>query len=80
MQIYKFETEQEAQQIKDEKASQGMILVAVSNITEGKFLGFMESSEVLTSDPVMEKLTAIETRLKTIEEGQESFRTESLSK
>lgn len=45
MQIIKYTTEEEAEQIKQEKAAQGLILVEIANITEGNFLGFAEPTE-----------------------------------
>ena len=41
---------------------------------KGSFVDDTTPEPEPTPDPVMEKLTAIETRLKTIEEGQEGFR------
>lgn len=43
MQIYKYATEEEAQQIIADKTVQGLILTDVQNITEGNFLGFAEN-------------------------------------
>lgn len=40
MVIIKYENESEKQLIIDEQTSKGLHLVAVSNITEGNFLGF----------------------------------------
>jgi|GEM_PF-5038157 len=40
MQIIKYTTEAEAEQIKLEKVSQGLVLVEIANITEGNYLGF----------------------------------------
>jgi hypothetical protein len=50
--IVKYETEEEADQIKIDKIGLGYILVEVSNITEGNFLGFQESGYV---PPVQEQ-------------------------
>lgn len=58
MQIVKYETEDEAQQIIAEKAAQGLILVQVQNISDGNFLGFMEPSEM--PEPHTEKSTALQ--------------------
>ncbi|WP_214813837.1 hypothetical protein [Exiguobacterium sp. s196] len=56
--IVKYKTEQEAQQIIDEKQAQGLTLVEVSNITEGNFLGFVENPKNPTS--LEEKVTQLE--------------------
>ena len=40
MQIIKYITEQEAQEIIAEKTAQGLTLIEIANITEGNFLGF----------------------------------------
>ncbi|WP_024834146.1 hypothetical protein [Ruminiclostridium josui] len=45
--IIKYTTEEEGQQIIAEKTSQGYTLIEVQNITEGNFLGFLESNETL---------------------------------
>lgn len=42
LEIFKYETEEEASRIKAEKEAAGFILVEVQNITEGNFLGFQE--------------------------------------
>lgn len=52
MQIVKYTTEEEAQQIIDEKIAQGFVLVEVANITEGNFLGFKEPSEINSSNNI----------------------------
>jgi hypothetical protein len=41
--IIKYETEEEAEQIIAEKVALGLILVEVSNIKEGNFLGFSDN-------------------------------------
>jgi hypothetical protein len=46
VQIIKYTTEAEVQQIIAEKQGQGMVLVEVANITEGNFLGFKEPDEI----------------------------------
>ena len=83
MQIIKYETETEADKIKSDKQKEGYILISVSNVKEGNFLGFAKTEDLQVipnpeSTDVFEKLTQIETRLKFIEEGQDSLR--SLSK
>lgn len=64
MQIVKYETEQEAQQIIAEKKGQGLILVEVQNITEGNFLGFKEPAEI--PEPVQQP-TPLEQRIADVE-------------
>lgn len=59
MRIYKYTTEEEAQQIISENKAQGLVLVEISNITEGNFLGFAENS--------IPTPTTSETRLSNIE-------------
>jgi hypothetical protein len=57
MQIVKYDgTQEEYDRIATEKTAQGLTLVAVSNITEGDFLGFKEPDEI--KEPVQ---TDIET-------------------
>jgi hypothetical protein len=57
MQIVKYDgTQEEYDRIVAEKTGQGLTLVAVSNITEGDFLGFKEPDEI--KEPVQ---TDIET-------------------
>jgi len=51
MQIIKYQTEAEMQQIIAEKIGKGLILVEVQNIIEGNFLGFKEPSEIPESPP-----------------------------
>lgn len=48
MQIVKYQTEEESQQIIAAKQAQGLTLVEVANITEGNFLGFKEPDEFVT--------------------------------
>ena len=72
-------TQEEYDTIVAEKTSQGLTLTNVQNITEGNFLGFMKTKDLNNDNVgVVNKLTQIETRLKAIEEGQDSLR--SLSK
>lgn len=59
MQIIKYTTEQEAQEITASKTAQGLTLVEVANITEGNFLGF--------DDQPREAKTTVENRLENIE-------------
>lgn len=40
--IVKYDSEEEAEQIKAEKIAEGYTLVEIRNITEGNFLGFQE--------------------------------------
>lgn len=51
MQIIKYEIEEEKQTIIAEKLTQGFTLVAVSNITEGNFLGFVETNTIPIPQP-----------------------------
>lgn len=80
MQIIMYDgTQEEYDTIVAEKTSQGLTLTNVQNITEGNFLGFMKTKDLNNDNVgVVNKLTQIETRLKAIEEGQDSLR--SLSK
>lgn len=55
--IFKYETEEEAQQIIDDQTANGLILVEVMNITEGNFLGFAD-----VAPPIPDK-TPIEQQL-----------------
>ncbi len=59
MQIIKYITEQEAQEIIAEKTAQGLTLIEIANITEGNFLGF--------DDKPREAKTTVENRLENIE-------------
>ena len=47
MQIIKYETEEEKQTIITDKIALGFTLVEISNITEGNFLGFVESATIV---------------------------------
>ena len=47
MQIIKYLTEEEAQQIIVGEVALGFALIQVSNVTEGNFLGFLEPNEQL---------------------------------
>jgi len=67
MQIVKYATEQEAQEIIAQKQKEGLVLTHVSNITEGNFLGFKERAEEQSSIPVdsefVLRLEAVEAKL-----------------
>jgi hypothetical protein len=72
MQIVKYETEQEAQQIIQEKEALGFVLIEVSNITEGNFLGFTEPQSLIkrtTLDEVIEQNLVLMDALATIFEA-----------
>lgn len=57
--IIKYETEEEAQQIIQTKQAEGFVLIAVSNVTEGNFLGFDDSTPTPV-DPALEvRLTGL---------------------
>lgn len=56
MQIVKFITEEEAQQIIAQKQSEGLILTNVSNVTEGNFLGFKDPDEIPIASPTNQGL------------------------
>ncbi|MBU3146925.1 hypothetical protein [Clostridium sp. CF012] len=49
--IIKYENESEVQAITDAQIAKGMHLIAVSNITEGKFLGFDDRDVIQTPQP-----------------------------
>lgn len=46
MQIVKYSTEEEKQQIIEEKTNEGLVLIEIANITEGNFLGFMDTCPI----------------------------------
>ena|GEM_PF-6405365 len=62
MKIVKYETEEEAEQIKNQQIAKGYILVEVSNITEGNFLGFQEVGwiEPEPETPLHDQITQLE--------------------
>ena len=80
MKIYKYETQEEANSIITQKKIEGYIVTHIQNVTEGNFLGFTKKEDSQPPVDVLEKLTQIEIRLKNIEEGQDSLKSESLSK
>jgi len=51
MQIVKYQTEDESQQIIADKTALGFTLIEVANITEGNFLGFLEPNEPVVPVP-----------------------------
>lgn len=81
MQIVKYQTEEESQKIIAEKTAQGLILIAVSNVTEGNFLGFKEPYENTTAEktPIEARLDAIEAKLDSILVKQEEITTNQLA-
>ena len=64
MKIVKYETENEAEQIKNEHIAKGYILVEVSNVTEGNFLGFQETGWIEPEPETLlrDQLTRLETQ------------------
>ena len=85
MEIVKYETEEEAEQIKANKVAAGFVLVEIQNITEGNFLGFQkigwtppepEETQVQHLQKQVDVLSAKTDALATGQEMQEDVITE----
>jgi len=63
-------TQSEQDRIIAEETAQGQTLVAVSNVIEGNFLGFMVSAEILQSPklptPIEDKIQTLEAKIDTM--------------
>jgi hypothetical protein len=67
MEIFKYNTEDEAQAIIAKQTAQGLVLSNVANITEGNFLGFMESEKVgIITNALPEQLAELKEQVLTL--------------
>ncbi|MBH0166283.1 hypothetical protein IHV12_15275 [Fictibacillus sp. 7GRE50] len=59
MQIFIYNSEEEKQKIISEKNAEGLILIQISNITEGNFLAFSENP-IKEPTPLEEKIEQLQ--------------------